>query len=73
MAYWNYRTMKRTDTFGVPYYTIHEVYYNDESGQPDGWTEMPVYPMGSTIEDLRAELEQMLACLDKPSLDYPGE
>lgn len=72
MAYWNNRVMRHTDTFGVPYYTIHEVYY-DDSDQPDGWTDKPVYPCGTTVEDLRAELNQMLACLDKPTLDYPSE
>jgi hypothetical protein len=72
MAYWNNRVMRHTDTFGVPYYTIHEVYY-DDSDQPEGWTSTPIYPSGTTINELRAELNQMLASLDKPILDYPSE
>jgi len=58
-----------TDVYGCPYYTIHEVYYTD--GQPDSWTETPVYPMGNTIEELREELEQMLEAFTKPAIDFP--
>ena len=67
--HWNHRIMKRTDQLGCPYYTIHEVYYTD--GQAESWTEQPVYPMGSTLEELREELERMLECFTEPPLDYP--
>ena len=68
--HWNHRIMKRTDIYGCPYYTIHEVYYGKDN-QPDTWTEQPVYPVGNTIEELRDDLERMLEAFAKPPVDYP--
>lgn len=69
--HWNHRVMAHTDDMGETYYTIHEVYY-DDSGQPDSWTEKSVPALGYSLDELRGELEQMLAATYKPTLDYPS-
>ena len=60
---WNYRIFKHKGTDGhdpVPTYALHEVYY-DEEGKTRGWT---LEPMAGhhheSVEELLAELAQML-------------
>jgi hypothetical protein len=62
---WNHRVVE-SHYNGEPWFTIHEVHY--DNGKPIARTENAIAPAGETIEDLKWELEQMLACLDKPIL-----
>lgn len=68
MSHWNYRIMKRTIN-GETGYTLHEVYYND-AGEIEGYTEDPIAPFGTDIEDLRINIWQMRQAFDKPVLEY---
>ena len=67
--YWNYRIFRHVDEGNNEWYTIHECYYNDK-GKPTGWTENPVRPFGSTVEELKNCLYMMDLALNKPILDY---
>lgn len=64
---WNHRVM-RSEYAGESYHTIREVFY-DEDGNIEGWTAEPIAPQGETPEELRDELQRMLACLDRPVLE----
>ena len=63
---WNYRVLRCEDK-GEPFYTVHEVYY-DEAGKPDSWTEDPVGPHGESQADLLHGLRLFLAAWAKPIL-----
>lgn len=65
---WNHRVIKR-ESGDEYWYAIHEVYYDDNK-QIETLTEEPVYPVGESIDDLRAELQWMLEALDNPVLNY---
>lgn len=65
---WNYRVISRTDPSGSgELFGIHEVYY-DSIGRVEGWTEEPCDPFGESLSELRADLEMMMAALEKPVL-----
>ena len=67
--HWNHRVMIRhhegTDETSMG---IREVFYDDD-GNIDAWTADDMDPHGETLEELRADLERMLACLERPVLD----
>lgn len=63
---WNHRLIEYVDTDGEPWFAIHEVHYEDQ--RPRAYTENPIAPTGSTIEQVRETLQRMLRCLDKPTL-----
>ena len=65
---WNYRIIKNTQ-FST--YAIHEVYYK-EDGSIEGSTESPVYVLGETIDELRADIGYMQDAFTKPVLVYRG-
>lgn len=66
----NYRVMIHRHIDSDDAYAIHEVYYDDDNGNPYGWTENPSSPFGETIEELRVNLKMMLAALDNSVLEY---
>lgn len=57
---WNYRVSEEEGEF-----FIREVYY-DKDGKPDLHSVFAIAPSGESLEDLRWDLEAMLAALDKP-------
>ena len=61
---WNHRVVKKDKGFG-----IHEVYYKD-NGKIEAVTVDSVEAYGETPEELKIELQRMLACCDKKVLDY---
>ena len=66
---WTYRVMRHVGGKGAKkwyFYTIHEVY--DDLGKIS-WTETEVSPCGESLEELRGDLEMMLAGTKKPVLD----
>ncbi len=68
---WNFRVIK-TKVEGDPFiefeYGIHEVYYNLETGKPNGYHSKPRRVDAETIEELKWTLNKMLEALDKPVL-----
>jgi hypothetical protein len=64
---WNHRVFITHTEYG-DWLDIRETYYNEE-GNVEGWTMDAIAPGGETIEELRNELQRMLACLDKPVLE----
>jgi hypothetical protein len=65
---WNYRAIKETCE-GETVYQVHECYYDDK-GELEGWSENPIYPQGETLEELRADLSEMLHDVgSRPALD----
>lgn len=78
---WNYRVMRHVypaekcvSGEDYIYYTIHEVYYGTKDN-PDAlsWSTNPDWPQAESVEELRDELNRMLAALDKPVLEYGDE
>jgi hypothetical protein len=66
---WNHRVVRREYPSGEVMYQIHEVYYN-QARKADSCTQEPVSLMAEDLEDLRWTLQKMLACIDRPTLDY---
>ena len=60
---WNYRVIENPDG----YYTIHEVYYNQDN-QIVLYSAEAIAPSGETLEELRSDLMYMAAALSKPAL-----
>lgn len=48
---------------------IYEVYYYDDGGIK-GYSATPVFPVGDTIEELRANCDLYVVALTKPVLEY---
>ena len=67
---WNHRVVKFSqDSFNLPpWYAICEVYYNDDK-EPYAHTSRGVDVSGESVEELRATLQRMLECLDKPVVE----
>jgi hypothetical protein len=65
---WNYRVIRRVD-MGATTYAIHEVYY-DAAGKPHLVSEEAMSAMGETPDELRADLDMMLAAFALPALDF---
>lgn len=67
-THWNYRVIKRYYPVSEDYtYNVHEVYYTD-GDVPVSYSSLPVKPQGSTLEELKADLERFQAALSKPVL-----
>ena len=65
---WNYRVVKKTDSKSkTVWYNIHEVYYSKD-GSIDAWSENPISPHGDTPEELKIDLELMMAAFNHPVL-----
>jgi hypothetical protein len=67
MSHWNHRVLKQTLPDGTEWYTVREVYYNDD-GSIFAYTERPVEIAGESLAELRQEIEWILACLDQEML-----
>jgi hypothetical protein len=75
MSHWNNRVVRHkasSITKGdCDMLSIHEVHY-DEGGNPVAVSELGVSVDGENLEGLKTTLNRMLACLEKPILDYDG-
>ena len=78
---WNYRVMRHQPNPArgerEVWYAIHEVFYRNDAvddrtvdSSETGYTEEPVAVVADDVDGLRWVLEQMLAALDKPVLEY---
>jgi hypothetical protein len=73
---WNHRVIRQKATpqeaaaSGEEYfYSIREVFY-DEEGKPELVTMEPDGPFGTTLEELKQDIEWYAKALDYPILDY---
>jgi len=48
-------------------FQIHEVYYDDKH-QIEGWTELPIAPMGESLLALKSDMDLMRKAFEKPVL-----
>lgn len=70
---WNYRVV-RVERGDYASYELAEVYYHDSTGEIEAWAKASA-PAGDDPDDLRGDVEVMLAALDRPVLttaDLPG-
>jgi len=67
MSHWNHRVVKEITQDGNEWFTVREVFYNDD-GSIYAYTEDPVKIAGESIEDLRKYCQWVLNCLDKEVL-----
>jgi len=67
MSHWNHRVVKAKYSDGTEYYSVREVFYNDD-GSIFGYTSEPVDVSGESMEDLKEYIQWCLDCLDKPML-----
>ena len=66
---WDYRVVRRESQDGSDeWYSIQEVYYDDETGKPMAQT-LDLQIEGDTITGMKTQLERMINCLDQPVLD----
>lgn len=65
---WTYRVIRREES-ELSIVAIHEVYDMDDGVS---WTANPVWPSGDNVDDLRVDLERMLAALDSPVMVEDG-
>lgn len=65
---WNHRVVKEILDDGQEWFSIREVFYNDD-GNIYGYTEAPVDIVGESVDELREYLQWCLNCLGKPILE----
>lgn len=68
MTYWNHRVVKESMSNGDDWYTVREVFYNDND-TIHVYMKEAVDISGENIEDLREYCEWILKCFDKPVLN----
>ena len=66
---WDYRVVRKESKDGSDeWYSVQEVYYDDETGEPMAHT-TDLQIEGDTITEMRTQLERMLKTLEEPVLD----
>ena len=66
---WDYRVVRKESKDGsAGWYSIQEIYYDDETGEPMAQT-IDLQVEQDTITGMRTQLENMLKALDEPVLD----
>ena len=66
MSYWNHRVVKQRMKDGSEWFSVREVFYNDDGSIV--YTESPVDISGESIEAMREYCQWVLNCLDKDML-----
>ena len=67
---WNFRVIRKdlpTEEGTQDWYSIQEVYYNDDGTPGAQTTDLEI--TGSSIDELKSTLEKMIKCLNKPILE----
>jgi hypothetical protein len=67
MGHWNHRVVQETLTNGDLFYSVREVFYNDD-GSINAYTEEPADVSGESIDGIREYLGWCLKALDQPIL-----
>jgi len=66
---WDYRVVRKESEDGSDeWYSVQEVYYDDETGKPMAQT-IDLMIEGDTITGMRTQLQLMLKSLEEPVLD----
>ena len=66
---WDYRIVRKESKDGSDeWYSVQEVYYDDETGEPMAQT-LDLQIEGDTITGMRTQLQLMLKSLEEPVLD----
>ena len=66
---WDYRVVRKESNDGSDeWYSVQEVYFDDETGEPMAQT-IDLQIEGDTISEIRKRLNKMINCLDNPVLD----
>ena len=66
---WDCRVVRKESKDGSDeWYSVQEVYYDDETGEPMAHT-TDLQIEGDTITEMRKRLEGMIKCLEEPVLD----
>ena len=66
---WDYRVVRKESEDGSDeWYSVQEVYYDDETGKPMAQT-IDLMIEGDTVTGMRTQLELMLKALKEPVLD----
>jgi len=66
---WDYRVVRKESEDGSDeWYSVQEVYYDDETGEPMAQT-VDLMIEGDTITGMRTQLQLMLKSLEEPILD----
>lgn len=67
-GFWNYRVIECEGKGEEPtLFQIHEVEYN-VNGRATNWSETGTSPVGTTLEELKADTERLLSAFEKPIL-----
>jgi hypothetical protein len=66
---WHYQLMRHGATnIGEEYYAIHEYYPSENGG---GWSKMPMFVDGDSVEEVKQMLQMMLDDIEKHGVkDY---
>ncbi|MBM3144605.1 MAG: hypothetical protein FJ010_06465 [Chloroflexi bacterium] len=67
MAHWNHRVVRQKLEDGTDWFSVREVFYNDDQSI-FGYTEDPVDISGESIVELKRYTRWVLDCLDKDIL-----
>ncbi len=67
MSHWNHRVVKEKDKDGTDWYSVREVFYNDDDSIY-AYTEEPVSICGESVEGMREYCQWVMNCLDKDIL-----
>lgn len=67
MSHWNHRVVKETLKDGTEFFTVREVFYNDD-GSIYAYTQEAASISGESIEAMREYCQWILNCLDKDIL-----
>lgn len=67
MSHWNHRVVKQKLEDGSEWFSVREVFYNDD-GSIYAYTENPIDISGESIEAMREYCQWVLNCLDKDVL-----
>ena len=65
---WNHRVIKEILKDGSEWFSIREVYYNDD-GSIYAYTQEPIDIAGESLDELREYLQWCLSCLEAPVLE----
>jgi len=67
MSHWNHRVVKEVLEDGTDWYSVREVFYNDDN-TIYAYTQEPINISGESIEELKEYVQWILDCLDKDIL-----
>jgi hypothetical protein len=71
---WNHRIIKdKCKITNEDYYSIHEVYYDKDTGLPNASTQDPINISTEDIKGMAWTINKLKECLDKPVLQWNEE